>query len=109
MGTTSNTFQCYKRENVSPRLILLTLLLLLFFGQKGRASFQLFKKRRASPKLGRAPRPAKTPRQNTDTISREIVTAPLRSAGCQKSSEWWSRYIGYSLDAESNVCKNGTL
>ena len=35
------------------------------WGKKGRASFQLFKKGRASPKSGRAPRPAKQPRQNT--------------------------------------------
>ena len=31
-----------------------------FLGKKGRASFRLFKKGRASPKRGRAPRPAKT-------------------------------------------------
>ena len=31
-----------------------------FFVKKGRASFRLFKKGRASPKRGRASRPAKT-------------------------------------------------
>ena len=42
------------------------LILIIFFSQKGGASFQLFKNGRVSPKWGRAPRPTKTAcRQNT--------------------------------------------
>ena len=87
MGAKSNTFikrQCYKRENVSPRLILLTLNFV--FVKKAGCQFSFLKKAGRHQKGAGCCALQKTPRQNTDKRASHFIVPWEKPSSCRAGS-----------------------